>query len=216
MPDRAVVFDLWNTLVRFPDERSRALRAAWARRLGVDEERLEELWGRAATYERRETGPLRPVLEEVARALGRDGGAVEELLAWRLDLVRNALRVEPETLSALDELRRRGFALGLVSNCTEEVPLVWPETELAPRFHAAVFSARAGVLKPDPRIYRLVCAELGVEPGACLFVGDGANDELAGAERAGMRPVLLDGAGGEIEWRGPRISSIPEVLELVE
>jgi FMN phosphatase YigB (HAD superfamily) len=55
-----------------------------------------------------------------------------------------------------------------------------------------------------------------------MFVGDGANDELAGAERVGMRAVLILRAGqDEPYWqeaRGwqPRITSIPEVLDLVE
>jgi putative hydrolase of the HAD superfamily len=69
------------------------------------------------------------------------------------------------------------------------------------------------MLKPDPRIYALACDRLDVAPGDALFVGDGANDELAGAERAGLRAVMI---GDAIEgWSGARIDSIPEILELV-
>ena len=76
------------------------------------------------------------------------------------------------------------------------------------------------MLKPDPAIYLRTASALGVEPSDCLFVGDGANDELAGAERVGMTPVLfVPGAGRppwpEVEgWDGLRVSSIEEVLEL--
>jgi putative hydrolase of the HAD superfamily len=75
--------------------------------------------------------------------------------------------------------------------------------------------------KPDPRIYRVALDELGVEPAEALFVGDGANDELAGAERVGMRAVLIHrrGAGPawpEVrDWPGPRITAIRDVLSLV-
>jgi putative hydrolase of the HAD superfamily len=54
--------------------------------------------------------------------------------------------------------------------------------------------------KPDPRIYRLACEELGVEPEEAMFVGDGANDELAGAERVGMRSVLIHRDGEAPSW----------------
>jgi putative hydrolase of the HAD superfamily len=47
----------------------------------------------------------------------------------------------------------------------------------------------------DPRIYEIACERLGVEAGDCLFVGDGANDELPGAERVGMAAVQLRAPG---------------------
>jgi putative hydrolase of the HAD superfamily len=76
-----------------------------------------------------------------------------------------------------------------------------------------VFSNAVGLSKPDPRIYLHCCALLGVEPHDAVFVGDGANDELAGAERVGMRAVMIgDGAQG---WSGARIATIPEILELI-
>jgi FMN phosphatase YigB (HAD superfamily) len=52
-------------------------------------------------------------------------------------------------------------------------------------------------------------------------VGDGANDELAGAERVGMRSVLIHRDGeappwDEVrDWQGPRITAIPQVLSLL-
>jgi putative hydrolase of the HAD superfamily len=70
-------------------------------------------------------------------------------------------------------------------------------------------------------IYRLACQELGVEPNEAMFVGDGANDELAGAERVGMRSVLIHREGEEPQWdevrdwQGPRITAIPQVLSLL-
>jgi putative hydrolase of the HAD superfamily len=76
-------------------------------------------------------------------------------------------------------------------------------------------------MKPARQIYERACAELGVEPAECLFVGDGANDELRGAQDVGMRPVLIHREGEEPhwenlrEWNGLRITSIPQVLELV-
>jgi putative hydrolase of the HAD superfamily len=217
---RAVVFDLWQTLAVWPDDESHDLRRRWSDRLGITVEQLDEHWYGAERYRQRETGPITAAIEALHRAVGSDAD-VGEVLAWRLELTRASLVPAPGALSTLSDLRRRGVATGLVSNCTEEVALVWEETPFAGAIDSAVFSATAGCLKPDREIYELACASLGVDPRTCLFVGDGANDELRGAERAGMTPVLLHPPGedppwdGLADWRGLRITAIPQVLELV-
>ena len=50
-----------------------------------------------------------------------------------------------------------------------------------------MFSCEAGLAKPDPEIYRKAMRELGVEAETTVYVGDGGDDELAGAQRAGLR-----------------------------
>jgi putative hydrolase of the HAD superfamily len=218
---RAVVFDLWETLVDWQRDESQALRERWAARVGLTLERFDELWYEPAAYRARESGPLAAGIEAVCAAAGSDA-EVDELIGWRLELTRRTLVPRDGVYRTLAELRRRGLRLGLVSNCSEDVALVWPESRLAPHFDAAVFSATAGCMKPDARIFELLCAEVGVEPESCLFVGDGANDELEGARRTGMTPVLIHRPGedppwpGLRQWSGLRITSIPEVLELVE
>ncbi len=203
MKTRAVVFDLWETLALWPAERTRGLFDRLAQRLGdVD-------WHES--YVERMTTPL----EAYFRSLGADAALAAELVTFRVAFTREVLTPREGALETLDELRRRGLLLGLISVCSEDVCLVWDETPFAGRFDATVFSAACGLMKPDPRIYLRACEELGVEPGECLYVGDGANDELAGARRVGMRPVLIHRPEGETAWDGPRITSIPDVLDLV-
>ena len=164
--------------------------------------------------------PIREVLAHVQSTLGGDGN-VEEVLRWRLDLTRRSLVPVAGAVDALTELRESGVRVGLISNCTEEVALVWDATPLAPLIDVAVFSATAGAVKPEARIYELACEALGVDARDCLFVGDGANDELAGAARAGLTPVLIHPPGedpvwdGLASWDGLRITSIPQVLDLL-
>jgi putative hydrolase of the HAD superfamily len=84
-----------------------------------------------------------------------------------------------------------------------------------------VFSNAVGLAKPDPRIYLHCCELLGVEPNEAVFVGDGANDELAGARRVGMEAILIHREGEDPfwpelrDWDGPRVTSIPGVLEVL-
>ena len=125
----------------------------------------------------------------------------------------------PDALPTLETLRRRGHLLGMISVCTEDVPQVWDETPLGREFDAAVFSCEVGVSKPDRRIYEVACERLAVEAADCLFVGDGANDELPGAERAGMAALQLRTPGEPLTpegetWTGASIERLSQVLEL--
>jgi putative hydrolase of the HAD superfamily len=207
-----VIFDLWDTLIDFDPVIGRAFQDRVAERLGRDPDELATLWleGRA----RRESGPLRDYLLE----LGAEEDAAEELAALRLESTRPLLKPRPGALDTLAELRRRGYLLGLITVCSEDVEQLWEETPFAGMFDATVFSCSAGMRKPDARIYRLALDELGIEPSEAIFVGDGANDELAGAERVGMRAVLIHREGDEPQWdevrdwQGTRITTIPQVL----
>jgi putative hydrolase of the HAD superfamily len=220
MTPRAVVFDLWETLVSWPVELSDELRRGWAAELQTTVERIDAFWyGNPNSYRLRETSPLAVALEALRDSVGGNGD-VTALADARVALARRALSPAPEVLDTMGELRKRRILVGLISNCTEDVAMVWPDSPFGPLVDYAVFSATAGCMKPDPQIYALVCEGLGVEAEDCLFVGDGANDELAGAARAGMTPVLLARDGivrwEPLEsWEGHRIERIQDVLRLV-
>jgi putative hydrolase of the HAD superfamily len=215
---RAVVFDLWFTLAIWPEERSADLRRIWSSALDVPVERVEELWIGEELFRLRETGPIAPAIEALHQSLGTSGD-VADIVARRQELTREALVPVDGSLDTLRTLRERRVKTGLISNCTEEVALVWDETPFAGLFDVAIFSATAGCMKPDREIYELALTKLGVSASEALFVGDGANDELRGARDVGMTPVLaeLDGAprSGVGDWTGLRVTAIPQVLDLV-
>ena len=217
---RAVVFDLWQTLAAWPDEKSAELRRIWSESLEIPADVLEETWFGEELYRLRETGPIASAIAALYEQLGVEAD-VEEVLARRRELTRGALVPVSGSLATLEELRRRGIATALISNCTEEVALVWEESPFAGLLDATVFSATAGCMKPEARIYELALGELGISAADALFVGDGANRELEGAERVGMTPVLvhLDGReppwDGLGNWTGLRVTAIPQVLDLV-
>ena len=113
--------------------------------------------------------------------------------------------------------------IGLISDCSSEVPLLWPETSLEPLIDVAIFSCEVKIRKPDSRIYQAACDGLALEPGDCLYVGDGGSHELSGAAQAGMHPVLIRVSAegeepyrpGAEEWSGMKISSLQEVLSIL-
>jgi putative hydrolase of the HAD superfamily len=213
---RAVIFDLWQTLVPWQADEAHRFYDRMADAVGVERGRFREAW--LAARPRRETGPIAGHLQALLGELDVEGD-VDGLLALRRDWTKRTLVPRPDALATLAELRRRGHRLGLISVCTQEVPELWNETALGGMLDETVFSCDVGVSKPDPRIYEIACERLGVEPDECLFVGDGANDELQGAERVGMTAVQLRAPGESLTssgeaWRGASIESLSEVLTI--
>jgi putative hydrolase of the HAD superfamily len=216
----AVLLDLYGTLVPGGDPASRdVLTRDVGRALGVEPEAMAAAM--RDSYDARARGALgdlRATLRTLAAGLGGapDEAALVEASALRLAHWRELLVPGPATLAALDRLRAAGLPLGLVSDCSIETPMVWGSSPLAGRFAAVAFSSVLGVRKPHPDIYRAAYEPLGVEPEACLFVGDGGSRELTGAAALGMRAVLVesDGRGRvdpDLEWSGPSIASLAEL-----
>jgi len=212
---RAVIFDLWETLVDWDQVRAARMFDEMSERLGITTDEFRRIWDTRDNP--RYVAPIRDAL----RAIGIDEEAHDDICEIRLAYNRDTLVPRDGVVDTLCALRERGLLLGLITVCSEEVEQLFPETELAGLFDAEVFSNAVGLAKPDPRIYLHCCELLGVEPHEAVFVGDGANDELAGARRVGMDAILIHRPGEDpfwpelAEWDGPRVTSIPEVLEVI-
>jgi putative hydrolase of the HAD superfamily len=215
---RAVIFDLWQTLVPWNQEESERFHRRLAETVGVDPDRFWDSYLNGHHLPNRNTGPLSDHLSALFAELGVEPD-LAPVLTMRRERTLKVLVPRSDALPTLDELRRRGHLLGMISVCTEDVPEVWDETPLGRQFDATVFSCDVGVSKPDRRIYEIACERLGVEPADCLFVGDGANDELPGAERAGMTALQLRAPGEQLTpdgeaWTGASVETLSEVVEL--
>jgi putative hydrolase of the HAD superfamily len=192
---KAVVFDLFHTLTAREEEwgdlpwTSDHLgipRADWYRALTQgSRERLVGQIADPVEIVRRMAKKIRPDLPEAL---------IAEAAGFRVERFRRALAAIPcESLAVLDDLRRGGYALGLISNCDCSEMLAWEASPLRGRFDVEVFSCQVGCAKPEQEIYRICLERLGVEPSSAMFVGDGGSGELEGARAVGMHPVLFSG-----------------------
>lgn len=225
---QAVVLDFYGTLsVSATAAARRAGAARIADVLGVPADTLHQAI--AATFTERATGVCGN-LEETMRWLARrcdvrpSPQQIAAACALRVEtenVYARALR--PEAEPTLRELQSRGLKIGLLSDCTHELPDIWPSLPVARYFDATVFSVVAGVRKPHPSLYATVASGLDVRPAQCLYVGDGGSGELTGAAAAGMSAARLDAPDAieavvydaDTAWSGPTIGSLSEVLHLV-
>ncbi|MBN1934578.1 MAG: HAD family hydrolase [Anaerolineae bacterium] len=93
----------------------------------------------------------------------------------------------------VDELYRRGYVLGIISNLigTREIPEWLQADGFAPYFKAVALSSILGRRKPDPAIYLEAARLAGVEPARCIYVGDNPKRDVVGARQAGFGMVVL-------------------------
>ncbi len=88
----------------------------------------------------------------------------------------------------------RPVGLGTIIDCPNAVKVensLLIQYSLADAFHTTVTSAEAGIMKPDPAIYRLALERVGgVEPGQAIFVDDMESNVLA-AREIGMQAVYF-------------------------
>jgi putative hydrolase of the HAD superfamily len=112
--------------------------------------------------------------------------AATRLMAY----VAAASRPRPRMLQAIGTIRARGLRVGALTN-NWIVDGRRPTDDLRRHFDVFVESAVAGLRKPDPRIYELVCRELGVPPPRAVFLDDiGAN--LKPARALGMATIKVE------------------------
>jgi putative hydrolase of the HAD superfamily len=125
-------------------------------------------------------------------------------------------RMESDTLPALDALRAIGLKLGIVTNG----PVEWQSRKIRAMnieslFDAILISESEGVQKPDVRIFQRALQRCGVEAHEALFVGDHPENDIAGAEGAGICPVWKRMPYWEVPAGVARIDRLSELLPMV-
>ncbi len=101
-------------------------------------------------------------------------------------------------LPVLEELRRRGYRLGLLSNVAAPAAVCRAELQrlgLLPFFECCTFSSELGLRKPHPTVFRNALEGMKngdtLEPQNVVYVGDSPRLDVGGAKAAGMRAVLF-------------------------
>ncbi|WP_051798058.1 HAD family hydrolase [Catenuloplanes japonicus] len=169
----------------------------------------------AGAYHRWELDRLRAD----ARRLGVPAGRVDALVT---DLDRETkamtMRGYADAAPAVAALEKLGLRLAVCSNWYWDLDRAISQSGLdGAAFTAAVTSARAGMRKPDPRIYRITLDACGLTPAETLFVGDVWGPDVAGPRAVGMRAAHLCRSGRETTAPEPgvwRVGGLAQVVTL--
>ena len=228
MPYKAVIFDLYGTLVdNFSSQAYDQVQEQMAKALNIPYPKFRQVM--LETINDKSSGGYHAVednISEICRRLSikADTIRIEQAAVPHYEFSKSTLVVESKVLEALDTLKSDGLLLGLITNCRPPIPSAFRQSPLAQYIDGAVFSCEEQVRKPTHRIYEIACEQLRVQPQECLYVGDGSGEELTGAAAVGMFPILkrvdltdvYDPHRPEVEnWQGIIIDEITELCDIV-
>ncbi len=208
---QAVIFDLYGTLIDvYTDENKKevwdylslylqyygANCGSSRLKLSYEAEKEKHIHSRS---ERFPEVDLEVVFDSVLEKEGLKNGNLAESCCklFRL-LSRERFELFPDALPVLREMKRR-YPLAIISNaqrvfCHEEIRLHF----LDQFFSYILLSTDFGFIKPDPRLFSVACALLGVAPESAVYIGDNPENDVSGAKMVGMRVVLLNRGGKNI------------------
>ncbi len=157
---------------------------------GVIKARIHD--GAFARFERAEISAeeFDNAFAEETRADGHEVSGATLLSLMSLDLY-------PEMIDALRQVKIHGYKTGCITNnmptldsttMVSDPDAMKTVAETFSLFDHVIESSKAGVRKPEPKIYEMMCEALGVAPAQCIFIDDlGVN--LKPAQDMGMTTI---------------------------
>lgn len=152
----------------------------------TDEERTSSVWVGMYSLLCRELGIEQEAIT-IARRVYDEFGRADR---WAL---------YTDVRPAFERLRARGISVGIISNWDSRLERLLGGLGLSEVLADVVSSAEVGLHKPDPRIFRLACDRVGVDPAEAAHVGDHHYADYLGARALGMTAVLIDRHGTEAD-----------------
>ena len=148
--------------------------------------------------------------ESLLLRYGYDAKDSHELVERFLEL-RHEVSLFPDVLPALEQLSRR-FTLIAVSNGNADISRLG----IGPFFSGQISARKAGVKKPDPRIFQAACSLIDARPEEVLHVGDHPVEDVIGARQAGLHAAWVNRTDGKWTHDHPGHVEVTDLDQLVK
>jgi len=221
-----VVFDAVGTLIRPEPSVAEAYTAA-ARRQGIEldvteiksrfhthfhQDRVDGPRGFLSTDETTEYRRWRGIVSKVLPEIPDPDTAFEEL--WVHFGQPERWSIFPDVVATIQGLRDLGLDVWVGSNFDSRLrPVIAGFPELAWLVPKLVISSEVGYRKPHPNFFRAVCERMGLRPDQVLCVGDDIENDVLGAQRAGLEGLYVD-RGGRGDGRYPSVGDLTELIAM--
>ncbi len=227
---KAVFFDLFYTLVRYDPPREE-LQAKALKDFGIDipsealsgpffiaDEFIYQEIARKPLSQRSEEDKI-SLYVQYMRILLQEAriDASEHLILSILKKMKQYdmnLALYDDVMPALSNLKASGLILGLISNIDRNMTSLLNELGLSSLLQVVVTSNQLGFYKPQPEIFQEALRKGKVEASEAIYVGDQYQIDVVGANKVGMKGILLDRSGHfKQAINCPRIKSLTQVTE---
>ena len=229
MTIKAVIFDLGNTLLYFdgewPEVFARAdqgmFDALTNAGLRIDRSAFTRRFRQRLTayHQQREIDlkehSTRSILRDTLTEFGFpevDEAILEGALAAMYAASQHFWVPEDDLLPMMDQLRARGYRIGLLSNAgdDQDVQRLVDKGGIRPYLEYVLTSAAGGVRKPDSQIFELAIEMFGLSPEEVAMVGDTLDADIFGAHRMGIFSIWVTRRANTAANRELRQTIIPD------
>jgi putative hydrolase of the HAD superfamily len=124
---------------------------------------------------------------------------------------------EPDIRETLAKLRDAGLKLGIVSNTfltQRSLDRHLKEVGILDFFPLRMYSHETPWRKPNVKIFNEAARRLALDPSEIMFVGDRLDNDIKGAQKAGMIPILKAAYTNKNKQAPPTIRKINLLSEL--
>ena len=227
---KAVFFDLYHTLITYDPPREELVTQA-LRELGIErdpaifrrplitaDEFIYEEIARLPLSQRSQEEKVSLYTQHQSIVLKEAGIEAYQKLAMallgKMQQYSMNLVLFDDVETTLDELKKRGLILGLISNVEQEMNDTFTRLKLDSWLDIIVTSLDAGAGKPQPEIFLEALKRAGVAADEALYVGDQYRVDVLGARGAGIKGILIDRTGYHQDITDcPRIGSLQELTD---
>jgi putative hydrolase of the HAD superfamily len=201
---KAVLFDLWGTLISSegfdPSLGNAAVLKTCDNPNGVTLDQVQELGNHVMTAldTREDQSALEFSQASLLRIIGdsldlRFRNSMEDT-EWDFWSAALDVRLVDGVQEVLVDLQSRGIRMGVISNSSFAGSTLERELRrhgIRRYFEFVISSADYGIRKPDPIIFEVALARLGVDAASAWFAGDNIGYDIVGARSAGIFPVAF-------------------------
>nr|MDO8099103.1 HAD family hydrolase [Candidatus Njordarchaeota archaeon] len=241
----AIIFDLGDTLVRFPwDVRSvgkeggmemslfdklvkvtydslvkSGIEVDWPsfheKYMSVRAEQLE--WQKKTLHEYDMDDRVSRTLSALGLKISPDSATVKKATDDHYASYTNYIEMEREVPKILQDLRSKR-KLGLITNFAHPPSIykILSKFDLRKFFDVIVVSREVGWVKPSPKIFKAALSSLKMRSSQCVFVGDDAEADIKGAKGVGMKTIFISKKGSTCQEADATIRHITELKSTIQ
>jgi HAD superfamily hydrolase (TIGR01509 family) len=180
MKTKAIIFDLYNTLI-YTGHKSNAYLNLF-KSLGLTKEEIN-FWRHRVMTENFNS------FEELKEQIRPGSNIYTEKYEYDVKCENESTRLYDDVEYVLEELSKR-YELYLISNIATPYKECFFNLKLDRWIKDPVFSCDVGHCKPDPKIYELILQKSGLQPGQLLMIGDSIKSDVLGPKNVGMKSIL--------------------------
>src|SRR4030095_6549887 len=128
----------------------------------------------------------------------------------------DAWTLYPEVAETLSALEKRSMVLSVISNFDSRLVGILEGLGAAHWFEHIFISSRVGYAKPDRQIFHTALERHSLKAGDAFHVGDSEEKDVHGANKAGLKGVLVERNGAGNSNLSPRITSLRSIPSLLD